>query len=66
MLLSLFQIFSPVLCQLYWHAVSNGISDAIYKKALIALSELCDIRTDAKGNVRPICQLITEQVTVEY
>lgn len=51
-------VFTPLVQCLAMDGRAASIVDSEYKPALLALSELCEIRV--AGNNRPICQLMSE------
>ena len=53
------EVFSPLLRCLVAEVRSSNVIYCEYKQALIALSEMCEIRLPSSNN-RPICQLLTE------
>ena len=58
-------IFMPLVQSLVRDGRYSSIVDATYRPSLMALSELCEIRLGGKNN-RPICQLLTEIVSIFF
>ena len=56
-------VFSPLMESLVDEARKSSIVDSTYKPALLAVTELCELRS---GNTRPFCQLLTEMVSQKF
>ena len=56
-------VFTPLIQCLILEGRTSSIVESTYRPSLIALTELCDIKI--QGNSRPICQLLTQMVSIE-
>ena len=55
-------VFGPLVAGLLFEIRAGSIIDSSYKPALLALTELAEIRESGTSNNRPICKLLTEMV----
>lgn len=60
------QVFSPVLQGLFMTMQTSSIVGNGHRQPIQALSDLVEIRCGPSGNVRPICQLLTHQVSCKF
>lgn len=56
------RVFSPLIDGLVFEMRAGSIVDSSYKPALLALTELAEIREAGGSNNRPICKLLIEMV----
>lgn len=57
------QVFSPVLQGLFMAMQTSSIVGNGHRQPIQALSDLVEVRCGPSGNVRPICRLLTHQVS---
>ena len=55
-------VFGPLVAGLLFEIRTGTIIDSSYKPALLALTELAEIRESGSSNNRPVCKLLTEMV----
>jgi hypothetical protein len=55
-------VFGPLIEGLVFEMRAGSIVDSSYKPALLALTELAEIRDSGASTNRPICKLLTEMV----
>lgn len=60
------QVFSPVLQGLFMTMQTSSIVGNGHRQPIQALGDLVEIRCGPSGNVRPICQLLTHQVSCNF
>jgi hypothetical protein len=55
-------VFRPLVEGLVFDMRAGSIVDSSYKPALLALTDLAEIKVAGSNNVRPICTLMAEMV----
>jgi hypothetical protein len=56
------RVFRPLIEGLVFDMRAGSIVDSSYKPALLALTDLVEVKEAGSNNIRPICTLMSEMV----